>query len=541
MKEKINNLINNIKKHYVISISLLALIAIIITLVLYSSNNESFAIEEETDSVTITCPETASAGQEVECSITANMVTITALSVNANYSVTEGLTYGSFATDSECTGSYCWTIYAQSENGFAVGNTTGITGSSLVGKIKYTIPETAASNQIYTITLTNVELSDDNFEMIYLDDVSSDIRILSNINTLNDITLTDGTINEAIAQDRTSYTATVAAATTTLSVVKTDEKSSVEGDIGNLSLHYGTNNFNINVTSESGETKKYTIAIYRPYKFTCDNYIYSEADNYIYTAGDVDSTTILSNITLPSELTSKIENNKLIISYGEEVLLEINIINIKCDDYTIINNIIYIGKDLSYTDLLNKITKNGVSIKIYNAGDTEITSGTIAKDYKLKVFYNDTLLEEYVINEEYVNISNLNVDDTNKIVKRIVLNTTYKTVIDNISTSGKITIKDKSNNTLSSSDKVKTGDVIEIKLSATTYKYTVSVLGDITGSGSVNVGDVAKLYRYLKGKDELEKYYVDAGDILNDGSIKVNDVSRLYRFIKGKVVNLEVE
>ncbi len=540
MKEIINKVEKNVKKHYVISISSLALIAIIITMLLYSSNNQSYALED-TDTVTLTCPETASAGQVVECNIISNMVTINAYSINANYKVTDGLTYNVFAVDSECTGDYCWTLYAQSTNGFAVGNTNGISGNNYVGKVKYTIPETAAANDIYNITLVNVEISDDQFEMHYLDDVSADIRILSNINTLNDITLTDGKINESITLDKTSYTATINAETTTLAVVKTDERSSVEGDIGKLSLHYGTNNFIINVTSESGDTKQYSIAVFRPYEFSSDNYIYSKENNYIYTAGDVDSNTILSNITIPSELTAKIEDNKLIISYGDEKLLDINIINIKCTDYTIINNTIYIGKGLSYSDLINKITKNGVSIKIYDTSDTEITSGTLEKNYKLKVFYNDILLEEYKINEEYVNINNLNVDDTNKLIKRVKLNSTYESIINNISTSGKVTVKNKNNTVLSTSDKVKTGDIIEIKLSSTTYKYTVSVLGDVTGTGTINVGDVAKLYRYLKGKDNLDKCYIDAGDILNDGSIKVNDVSRLFRYVKNKIVNLEVE
>ena len=84
-----------------------------------------------------------------------------------------------------------------------------------------------------------------------------------------------------------------------------------------------------------------------------------------------------------------------------------------------------------------------------------------------------------------------------------------------------------------------------------TIKYTISVLGDVSGDkslsgkiigdGIIDVGDVGQLYRYLKGKTEFEYYQIAAGDILSDSSIKVNDVARLYRYIKGKNSTLEVE
>ena len=91
------------------------------------------------------------------------------------------------------------------------------------------------------------------------------------------------------------------------------------------------------------------------------------------------------------------------------------------------------------------------------------------------------------------------------------------------------------------SDIVKTGDVLVISLSSGTLEYTVSVLGDLTGDGIANMGDVGLLYRYLKGKSDLMLYQIASGDVINNGSIKVNDVSRIYRYNKGKITSMEVE
>ena len=74
-----------------------------------------------------------------------------------------------------------------------------------------------------------------------------------------------------------------------------------------------------------------------------------------------------------------------------------------------------------------------------------------------------------------------------------------------------------------------------------TIKYTASVLGDISGDGEINLGDVSILYNYLKGKKELGIYQQAAGDIIENGIIKINDVARLYRYFKGRINVLEVE
>ena len=70
--------------------------------------------------------------------------------------------------------------------------------------------------------------------------------------------------------------------------------------------------------------------------------------------------------------------------------------------------------------------------------------------------------------------------------------------------------------------------------------YIAVVKGDTTGDGKVSVGDVAKLYQYLKKKITMEEHFVTAGNVVDvDNEIKVGDVAKLYQYVKGKISSLE--
>ena len=52
-------------------------------------------------------------------------------------------------------------------------------------------------------------------------------------------------------------------------------------------------------------------------------------------------------------------------------------------------------------------------------------------------------------------------------------------------------------------------------------------------TNEINISDVSKLYRGMKGIISLTNNEIVAGDIDEDGMIKINDVSTLYRYVKG--------
>ena len=87
---------------------------------------------------------------------------------------------------------------------------------------------------------------------------------------------------------------------------------------------------------------------------------------------------------------------------------------------------------------------------------------------------------------------------------------------------------------------VSTGDKIKIYLdNELVSEYDIIIKGDVTGTGTSSVSDVAKLYQYMREKITMEDCYIKAGNVVDsDSIIKVNDVAKLYQFIKGKIDNL---
>ena len=68
--------------------------------------------------------------------------------------------------------------------------------------------------------------------------------------------------------------------------------------------------------------------------------------------------------------------------------------------------------------------------------------------------------------------------------------------------------------------------------------YSITVLGDITGTGTINVSDVAKLYQYIQGSISMDSAYQMAGDVTFDEQLKVNDVAKLYQYVRGSLESL---
>ena len=175
---------------------LLIIIIPLLILPFYKRGRITYSLDE-TNPVTIVCPENATKGQTVECEIKLS-TDKSILSVNANYDLPTGIEYSSFSVDTTCTGENCYEIYASTENGFAVGNPSGIPSTSTVGKLYIKMSEDATTDSKITIGLKNIELSDNEFEMIEVDNTSSEITIINSNNNLFDDSLIIDTTNNII-------------------------------------------------------------------------------------------------------------------------------------------------------------------------------------------------------------------------------------------------------------------------------------------------------------------------------------------------------
>ena len=546
-----------IKKNSTVSLCITVFIILLLVMTIFwISKKGTFSIDEK-NSVVIECPSVFERGKTIECDVSLVMVDSTKVySINANYDFDDEITYESFGVDNtECTGEGCLEALEITENGFAVINVDGFTGSISLGKLKVKMPSDATPDTQYKIGLKNIELSFDengevSDEMLELDDAFTSSRTGNNVATLSTLSLGDIVLNEEFDSNVFKYSASVNKDinNATINYTLTDENAIVSGNgsLGNANLHYGTNEFNIVVTSEDGSTTNtYEISIYRNYEFSTSVYMYDKDNNYIYTRTD-SGDEIISNLEQLSDnlhYELKDNNSKLSIIYGEEEeLLTINIINFSLE-YEIVNNSIYISNNLTYGELIDKINGESITIKLVDKDNVEITNGdtVIENNYKLNIYYNSKLLDSLKFIKEYLKIDDsLIVDNQNMMIKRLKLGTTYGEFKNNFDTSGTITFISWNGKNITDSDVLKTKDIVRIKLGDNTIEYTLSVLGDISGSGIVDINDVGMLYRYFRKKIELSDAAINAGFIWNNGTININDVGTLYRYYRGKITLPEV-
>lgn len=115
-----------------------------------------------------------------------------------------------------------------------------------------------------SVTVDSIFFYDVDGKETTINPVTKTFRIASTINNLSSLTISAGTLNPKFNSAITSYSTTIDASSITISAKAENSKASVSGDIGTKSLNYGSNKFNITVTSESGSSKTYTITIIRP-------------------------------------------------------------------------------------------------------------------------------------------------------------------------------------------------------------------------------------------------------------------------------------
>ena len=219
-------------------------------------------------SVNINCPSTSSAGAQISCNMSATPSGVTLNGVNGTFNLGSGLTFKGFTASSG------FSDYSGgSSSGFVLGKTSGFSSTTTLGTLNVAIPSDATSNQTYTVGLTNVAASDTEYNDYNANSVSATIRIKSNENRLSSLSISGGSIN--FNPDTTSYSTTINSQTATISAIKKDSSSSMIGNLGTVSLNYGTNTFKISVTSEIGVTRTYTINITRPDTRSKNNYLSS--------------------------------------------------------------------------------------------------------------------------------------------------------------------------------------------------------------------------------------------------------------------------
>ena len=221
-------------------------------------------------SITINCPSIATAGAQIYCTINSSS-NISLAGVFAKYNFSTGILFNNLTTANGFTNPS-----GSNSTGFTIMNTNGFSGNVTLGTLQVTIPSNATSNQIYKIGLTSINPSDVNYNDYFLQDVSSDVRIISNNDKLSSLSITGGSIN--FNTDTLTYSTTIDSSSATISATAADSNAVVTGT-GNVSLNYGNNTFNITVRSEAGTTRTYTINVNRPDNRSTNNNLSSLSVN----------------------------------------------------------------------------------------------------------------------------------------------------------------------------------------------------------------------------------------------------------------------
>lgn len=281
-----------------------------------------------------------------------------------------------------------------------------------------------------------------------------------------------------------------------------------------------------NLDNNDGEKFSYFV---NSYKYTFDK-------EYIYVGDDTDLE-IISSINLMGG-TVKIEDDMLRFYNWDYILDEFTLVRLDLSNFIVSNNTILLDSMIKYNDFISNIRGVNTNYKVFK-NDREVTSGYITPGMVLKVYYNDNLVDSYniIVNNftEYLDMDKLNIKDNKYIIVNV---SNVNSLVDNIDTSGNIFVYDKDNNLLENDDNLVTGFNLQIELSNDTYSYTIVVLGDVTGSGNIFIGDISKLYQYYKDTIEMDMCYVIAGDVTYDGVIEINDISKLYQYYKGTIDSL---
>ncbi len=160
-------------------------------------------------------------------------------------------------------------------------------------------------------------------------------------------------------------------------------------------------------------------------------------------------------------------------------------------------------------------------------------SGTSYTDEEEVTFDKNIAL--YAIWEDSVpyTINNYSVDETNKYISKIIVNTEVNNFTSNIILCYGYEI-DVDTKTINNKQLLYTGGKTRIKKGLDLYReYTNIVIGDINGDGAINSADLLKIRQHLLGTNILSGAYFLSSDINYDNTINSADLLRLRQHLLG--------
>ena len=184
----------------------------------------------------------------------------------------------------------------------------------------------------------------------------------------------------------------------------------------------------------------------------------------------------------------------------------------------------------------NIFTKSGYSFKEWNTElDGSGTSYSDEQSVKNLSTVENAIIDLYAQWQESLDyiINNYSVDETNKYISNIIVNTEVNKFTSNIILGYGYGI-DVDTKTINNKQVLYTGGKTRITHGLDLYReYTNIVIGDINGDGAINSADLLKIRQHLLGTNILTGAYFLSSDINYDSTINSADLLRVRQHLLG--------
>lgn len=167
-----------------------------------------------------------------------------------------------------------------------------------------------------------------------------------------------------------------------------------------------------------------------------------------------------------------------------------------------------------------------------STGSVDGIHGNVDMNCFSNQFYNTEL--STTISQSIRNVLNeLNINYTNGYISGISVGTDISSIIQKLSTVGKVSYLDKNGSAISSGV-VATGQKIIIVQNNITYTMETIIRGDVNGDGKISAIDYVKIRNKLDGKKTLNTYEVYGADVNLDGKITAIDYVKIRNQLDGR-------
>lgn len=222
----------------------------------------------------------------LSCTLKGSNFTTEVSSIRANLNLSSNLTLQNISFNSNL-----W--FGDVQNGkIALVTADNKTGNFDI--MEFTLKASNINTGVDTgILLKDIMIGDKDFEEHALTNASLNVRITSNVSTLNSLTVSgsDFTFNA----NTTSYNLTIDAEQVTINAVASNNFANITGT-GTKNLNYGDNTFEVVVTAEDGSTTKYTLLINRPDKLVFDEDVIIDGKYLTFVMKDTSVVDMLAKI-----------------------------------------------------------------------------------------------------------------------------------------------------------------------------------------------------------------------------------------------------